>query len=223
MNHYLIRARLKRSASIAALGPLLLPEDRSVRASASHRLVWSLFAGDAERRRDFLWREDAPGQFIVLAPEPPQPSEIFEVECKEFAPSLTPGDRLRFLLRANATTSRKVAPGRRGKRADVVMAAIHHLPKEERAGARREAIEVAGRDWLNRQGASHGFSLPGVIAVDGYNRLKLPRAGKAIEINVLDFEGVLEVSDPAAFLAALAGGFGRARAFGCGLMLIRRA
>jgi CRISPR system Cascade subunit CasE len=40
---------------------------------------------------------------------------------------------------------------------------------------------------------------------------------------VLDFEGVLEVTDPVRFLAALANGFGRARAFGCGLMLIRRA
>jgi len=35
--------------------------------------------------------------------------------------------------------------------------------------------------------------------------------------------GALEIADPAAFLARLAQGFGRAKAFGCGLMLIRRA
>jgi len=34
---------------------------------------------------------------------------------------------------------------------------------------------------------------------------------------------VLTVEDPPLFLVALAAGFGRARAFGCGLMLIRRA
>jgi CRISPR system Cascade subunit CasE len=39
---------------------------------------------------------------------------------------------------------------------------------------------------------------------------------------VLDISGVLEVHDPDRFLLRLAQGFGRARAFGCGLMLIRR-
>lgn len=224
MNHYLIHARLKRSAPLAALGPLLLPDDRSARAGASHRLVWSLFADNSEKPRNFLWREDAPGQFLILAPEPPRPSDIFEVESKDFAPSLASGDRLRFLLRANATISRKTVPGDRGRRADVVMAAIHHHPRGARTEARRDAIETEGRGWLTRQGAAHGFILPAAISVDGYNVLKLPRPNaKPIEIGTLDFEGMLEIADPAAFLAALAQGFGRARAFGCGLMLIRRA
>jgi CRISPR system Cascade subunit CasE len=39
---------------------------------------------------------------------------------------------------------------------------------------------------------------------------------------VLDINGVLTVKDPERFLVALASGFGRARAFGYGLMLIRR-
>jgi CRISPR system Cascade subunit CasE len=34
---------------------------------------------------------------------------------------------------------------------------------------------------------------------------------------------VLEVVSPDVFLEALARGFGKAKAFGCGLMLIRRA
>ncbi len=40
---------------------------------------------------------------------------------------------------------------------------------------------------------------------------------------VLDLEGEIEVTDPAAFATALAQGFGRAKAWGCGMMLIRRA
>lgn len=222
MTHFLVRARLKRTAPISTLGRLLLPDDASSRASASHCLVWSLFAGDRAKTRDFLWREDTPGQFLILAAAPPQPNDIFEIDCKDFAPVLGAGDRLRFLLRANATVSRKVASDKRGRRADVVMAAIHDLAGD-RAEARREAIGTAGRDWLARQGVTHGFRLPGAVSVDGYNMLKLPRAhAKPIVVGTLDFEGMLEIVDPASFLAALVRGFGRARAFGCGLMLIRR-
>jgi CRISPR system Cascade subunit CasE len=50
----------------------------------------------------------------------------------------------------------------------------------------------------------------------------MDRPKAAIRIGVLDLEGVLVVSDPARFCHCLAQGFGRAKAFGCGLMLIRR-
>lgn len=56
-----------------------------------------------------------------------------------------------------------------------------------------------------------------------------------MRLSVLDLEGILVVTDPAAFLdkvalklgtasdAAAQAGFGRAKAFGCGLMLLKRA
>ena len=224
MTLYLSRARLKRTASIAALGRVLLPDDDSQRAMAAHHLVWSLFAGDPEQKRDFLWREDQQGVFFILSPHSPVSSEVFEVETKEFAPSLAPGDQLRFSLRANATKSYKAAPGQRGKRADVVMAKIHGMSKCERSEQRAEIATSAGCEWLAAQGAQHGFRLPERITVDGYNKFKLPRQGKRekIEISTLEFAGILEITDSAKFLDKLASGFGRARAFGCGLMLIRR-
>jgi CRISPR system Cascade subunit CasE len=40
---------------------------------------------------------------------------------------------------------------------------------------------------------------------------------------MLEMTGRLEVNEPEAFLSHLSQGFGRAKAFGCGLMLIRRA
>ena len=40
--------------------------------------------------------------------------------------------------------------------------------------------------------------------------------------STLDFEGILTVRDPDSFLAAIARGFGAAKSYGCGLMLIRR-
>ena len=41
--------------------------------------------------------------------------------------------------------------------------------------------------------------------------------------STLDFDGLLEVREPAAILPSIARGFGAAKAYGCGLMLIRRA
>ena len=49
-----------------------------------------------------------------------------------------------------------------------------------------------------------------------------PRKGQP-QFGILDLTGRIEIADPAVFLALLARGFGRAKAFGCGLMLIRRA
>jgi CRISPR system Cascade subunit CasE len=147
---------------------------------------------------------------------------LFELESKPFAPELTAGDRLGFSLRANATVSRPTARGQRGVRHDVVMDLLHRTPGP-RAEARHEVMQTAAHDWLARQGEAHGFALCGDVVVDGYDRVAMPRQRANRRCSVcLDMSGVLEVTDPERFLAKLAQGFGRARAFGCGLMLIRR-
>ncbi|NNM57544.1 type I-E CRISPR-associated protein Cas6/Cse3/CasE [Acidocella sp.] len=221
---YLLRARLKRSASIASIATHLLPEDPSRRAEAAHRLLWSLFAGDPDAPRPFLWREEKSGVFYILTSQLPGESEIFDVEVKEFAPALAAGDRLQFSLRANATRAYKQPGAARGKRADVVMAALSPLTKPERSAQREAVIQEAGAAWLAGQGGKHGFLLPAPPCVDGYNKWKIPRGNAAkIEISTLDFDGILEVAAVDKFTAALANGFGHAKAFGCGLMLIRRA
>ncbi len=228
MTRYLARARLRRDASVAALAPLLLPGEDSERALASHRLAWSLMPPDAGAERDFLWREEGPGQFMLLAARAPAPSALFDVDFQPFEPVLAAGDRLHFVLRANPTVARRV-PGQRGARDDVVMHALHALPGKRQGGrdaARPEVIVREGTAWLLRLGQRHGFAPdPARLAVDGYNVLRIPRAGGAqpIRLATLDYQGVLTVTDPAAFLSGLAAGFGRGRAFGCGLMLIRRA
>lgn len=219
----LIRARLKRNASISAIASLLLPEEASARAGAAHRLVWSLFAGDTQQPRNFLWREDKESTFYVLTPHAPGVSEIFDVETKVFSPNLKPGDLLQFSLRANATRAIKPPGSRgRGKRADIVMARLH--AETDRASKRPAIIDEAGCAWLAAQGAKHGFALARPPAVDGYETLEIPRPGaRKITFSVLDFDGILKVTDAARFNAALLQGFGHAKAFGCGLMLIRRA
>lgn len=111
--------------------------------------------------------------------------------------------------------------------------------------------EVVG-DWLTRQGGPSGFrpvTAPDeagvarpVLTIDGDIQRRLPYDATrlretprrrpltkrrehdhpAVAFTTFDLEGEIVVEDPAKFLAALARGFGRAKAFGCGLMLIRR-
>lgn len=221
MTLYLSRLRLSQKPSVKALNELLNPEGQGPRLDAHHRLIWAAFAGNPDQTRDFLWREDGNGSFFALSARPPVPSDLFEVEVKPFVPALQPGDRLEFTLRANATRDRK------GKgRVDVVMDVLHNKPKGERAEFRMEIAQQEGAAWLSRQAETAGFAVIRVEVAD-YSVAALPdhkgkRKGQP-QFGILDLSGVLEVTEPAAFLAKLASGFGRARAFGCGLMMIRRA
>jgi len=221
MTLYLSRLRLSQSPSVQALDKLLNPEGQGARLDAHHRLIWAAFAESADQTRDFLWREDGKGNFFALSARPPIASDLFAVDVKPFAPVLQAGDRLEFTLRANATRDRK------GKgRVDVVMDALHAVAKAERAAQRMDIAQQEGAAWLARQGEAGGFR---VIKADvsDYSVAALPdyrgkRKGQP-QFGILDLTGVIEVIDPAAFLRKLASGFGRARAFGCGLMLVRRS
>lgn len=221
MTFFLSRLSLSRSPSARALDSLLNPDDPARRMDAHHKLLWAAFSDGPDRRRDFLWREDSAGVFFTLSARPPKSSELFEPpEVKEFAPMLNAGDRLAFTLRANATRTRKGVG-----RVDVVMDALRSMSGSERAVNRMAMAQTSGAEWMARQGAHGGFSLIGVEAGD-YSTVMLPgfrgpRKGQP-QFGVLELTGVLAVTDPADFTARLIQGFGRAKAYGCGLMLIRR-
>lgn len=226
---FLSRVRLRRDAPIQALARVLLPDDEDRRIGTAHRLLWTLFADDHTRTRDFLWRE-VDGQrldrlaFLILSTRPPEDRHrLFELDPpKPWAPVLRPGDRLGFSLRANPVVSERRA-GERGKRQDVVMRALHQVPPGERAGARATMVAEKGREWLAAQGRRHGFELDEALRADGYLRRRVVReVGGPVVFATLDFDGVLTVSDPASFVTAVRAGFGKAKAWGCGLMLIRR-
>lgn len=218
------RARLRKDAPAAALRGVLLPNDDSARAAVSHRLVWALFSDGPDRRRDFLWREEADGVFYFLSERPPvDPHFLFELEPpKEFAPVLKVGDRLRFRLRANATKAKATGPSQRGKPVDVVMDALHSLDRAGRAAKRSQIVRERGIEWLAAQASRSGFALDSQdVQVLSHRVLTMPRDGGKARLGVLDFEGTLSVREPDRFVEALQHGFGRAKAFGNGLMLIR--
>lgn len=228
MSLYLSRLRLSRAPSVAALKALIDPDalDADARQDAHHRLIWSAFAGDPAVTRDFLWREEGEGVFLVQSPRRPSDSPFFEPpEVRELVPDLRPGDRLSFLLRANATRDLR-GENRQRQRVDVVMDLLHKLPKAERAERRAELAEEAARRWLSAQGARAGFRLERLTLRD-YSTVTLPghrgRRQGVPRFGILDMTGEITVTEVVPFLVKLTQGFGRAKGFGCGLMLIRRA
>ncbi len=223
MSSYLSRLTLNNAASACALRPLLNPDNPSLAADVHHRLIWSVMSDSHARKRDFLWRHDGKGRFMVLSARPPKASDLFlPPETKAFEPDLQRGDRLVFLLCANATRSKKTGRAR-GQRSDVVMDLLHGLAREDRAGARQGLAEKAGIAWMEVQGQTRGFR-PVRTQVEGYTVLDLARRNnRRASLGILDLKGEIEITDPATFLPALVQGFGRAKAWGNGLMLIRRA
>ncbi|MDE7548357.1 type I-E CRISPR-associated protein Cas6/Cse3/CasE [Acetobacter fabarum] len=219
---YFSHLRLARNPSARALAALLQPSGVGERVSAQHHLLWSVFADSEDRKRDFLWREERDGSFLTLSARPPCESDLFQPhQIKPYAPDLAVGECLDFRLRANATRMK-----RGGKREDVVKAPIDALGQKERAGQRMEIASSAGQAWMERQGEKSGFRVVAAVAED-YRQVSLPRPGalhrNAMKLGILDLSGSLEITDPALFLMHLEQGFGRAKSFGCGLMLIRRA
>lgn len=228
---YFSRVHLRSDASVRALLPLLIEEKGEPGSSLhpGHRLIWSLFADGSDRRRDFLWREKDRGSFLILSARAPQDHHaLFHVEePKRFEPALREGDRLGFSLHANPVVrrSRKDRPGR--SKHDVVMDGLRTRPSGAgRAEDRLSIMRERGFSWLDRQAQGSGFLVKSSeVSVDSYQHHRVSRKHEKIPISfaTLDFEGLLEVGDPDLFLSTVKRGFGSSKAYGCGLMLLRRA
>ena len=264
MTACLSRVTLARNPATTALKALIDPVEGPARdrlhdpergriMDAHHRLIWALFAGDPDRRRDFLWRAEGGGRFLILSPHPPAADGaglFLPPEAKPFAPDLRPGDRLGFVLRANATRTQKTGQltgsgKERRRHIDLVMDRLHPITGQkalpegevsERPSLRLAFATEAARDWMAAQGGRHGFAIPTRETAKGpepdldvadYSVVPLPKhigpRKDQPQFGVIEMTGHLTVTDPGALLARIAAGFGRAKAFGCGLMLIRRA
>ena len=226
---YFTRVRLKSDASVQSLLPLLLaPGDGpALGAHTGHHLVWSLFSDSPSRKRDFLWREMSPGTFYILSARLPVDGHaLFEIAPpKPFSPALRAGDRLAFSLRANPVKRRVDKVRQRTVKHDVVMDALRDVEKGRRAAVRLDTVQNAGATWLARQGAASGFSVVDTpVRVDGYQQHRVARTkGAPMSFSTLEMEGVLTVTAPDAFIPAVGQGFGGAKGYGCGLMLIKRS
>jgi len=217
---------------------------KKVEPYREHQLLWRFFPAPDGSKRDFLFRrEDTQSsrpRFYVVSKRPASsPGTAWSVQTRPYRPILEAGDRLRFILRANPV----VAVRRDDKliRHDVVMhekkrllaekglRTWSDLPENERPPLYklvREACQV----WLEKRAAGKGFAFDSGdenFAVDAYQPLRLHSANKGkhdkeIQFTSVDFSGILTVTDPKHFFQkALMEGIGPAKAFGCGLLLVR--
>jgi len=199
-----------------------------------HQWLWRFFPAPEGTPRDFLFRRcDVGGipRYYVVSKRPPLPqSTAWNIQTHDYSPVLAAGTRLRFDLRANpvVTHADDVKRGRH----DVVMQEKKRLLKE-RGLARWQDWQDDGKPalyalvreacgaWLRSRASRLGFGVDEEsLAVDGYQQHS-EKDGR-LRFSTVDFSGELTVIDPTAFAVALRDGIGHSKAFGCGLILVRR-
>ncbi len=185
-----------------------------------HQHIWEAFPANPDKDRDFLYHLEQRGGrtkvMVVSKRKPLRASKLWIVKTKPYNPTLRKQQRLRFLLRANPVKKKN------GKRHDVIMYAKTHLRQTGGAlpGSQAELVQEEGEKWLAARAERLGFHLHG-LQVDGYNQMKMRNRGRRICISSCDFQGVLEVADPTAMHRTLLQGVGHAKAFGCGLLMVK--
>ncbi|WP_409456193.1 type I-E CRISPR-associated protein Cas6/Cse3/CasE [Tamilnaduibacter salinus] len=86
----------------------------------------------------------------------------------------------------------------------------------------REAMEANAEQWLVNRSEAWGFTLDTTPQLSGYRQHQWQRKQRQIRFSSVDYEGVITVADPERLRAALFNGVGRSRAFGCGMLMVRR-
>jgi CRISPR system Cascade subunit CasE len=223
-------ANLRDAAHQQAYGSGLSPGN----AYADHQWIWKLFPSPPGTPRDFLFRREVqsglPRYYMVSQREPQAEDHAWRVLSRPYKPQLQAGMRLTFSLRANPVVAGHNEQGKH-VRHDVVMQTKTKLLRER--GLRhwndwqgddkpplQALIFSACTAWLTAQAGRNGFEVVAdSLSVDAYTQHRGKKA--EIQFSTVDFGGELIVSDAAHLTAALCSGIGRAKAFGCGLLLVR--
>lgn len=171
-----------------------------------HRHLWRLFPGMPEDKRSFLYRvsygkDNEPLRILMQSIYEPSATENIKgrviLRTKVFNPVLKEKDRLHFVLCANPTKQ---------------------LLKERCRVPLIDDEQLIA--WLKNK-LKDAAGLENAEIVDKRN-LYFRKDGKAGKIATVTYSGQLCVNDPESMRAILEQGIGRAKAFGCGLMLVRR-
>jgi len=201
-------------------------------------------------REQLASSHNLPLYYVLSEVAPVDKSPIFEIDSKPFSPVLKAGDQLAFRLRANPTIARKQEGEKKSKRHDVVMNAQRNWliksceekglnPVGTKSQLRRLLLEhcdipskvlddqlddvmnEAALDWLAARSERGGFQLH-YTQTTGYRWHALPEKNRTAGFSSMDYEGVLSVKEPQLFTELIGQGIGPSKAFGCGLILIRR-
>ena len=200
-----------------------------------HQVVWKAFPNLArgEREKRFLYRHDIRQDNhsvlvqSVLAPEWQFLDDESEgtVACvKTFEPErIEAGARFRFLVRANATVSRRGASKRDKHRRIAVgsdrvrVARMLGVPLEEIPSREEQLI-----GWLRQRSDEGGFTLLDCTVGPNQDVVMMANSNDMRTFTGVDFDGLLRVNDAGRFADMLRRGIGRGRGFGFGLVSIKR-
>lgn len=217
---HLSKITLAQSATLAETLLMLQRND----AYAAHQLLWQLFHQQSERQ--FIYRQELmpnglPVFWVLSRVAPDEMNAQWQIQTKPFTPQLTVGQRLAFKLRANPTVWNNTTK----KRHDVMMHAKYQARQQD-IGAEMLShyMQQAAQQWLcdpNRL-EQWGISLDVLPDIEAYTQHQSDKKMKQrIQFSSVDYQGVLTIQSPEKFLTQYQHGFGRAKALGCGLMLIR--
>jgi CRISPR system Cascade subunit CasE len=195
----------------------------------AHQILWNLFPNDGNKKRGFIFHKDEKGavpQFLLVSETEPVKTGGVSVISKSYHPQLVKGQKLVFSLLANPVVSRKVEGKKNSVKHDIWMDAKKQAKENGSEGVDIvRACENATKLWLIQQGERCGFYLEEKdVLVDGYiqNRFYKRRNTKPILYSSIHYEGMLTVTNTEKFINTLFTGIGRSKAFGCGLMLVKR-
>ncbi|SDY50396.1 type I-E CRISPR-associated protein Cas6/Cse3/CasE [Nitrosomonas sp. Nm58] len=187
-----------------------------------HRQLWRLFPGEEketrsngeELRQGFLFRIEGnptglPARLLVQSRRMPEAaSGVVLVGTREINPQPVLDQHLAFLITANPVKTitdreRDTKPGKQSEKCRVP------LIKEEDQ-----------REWIVRKLADAGeIKAANVLPHAPVYFRKGNRGGKLVTAT---FEGVMCVRNPDILITLIENGIGSAKAFGCGLLLVRR-
>lgn len=201
-------------------------------AYLEHTNLWKLFPGTPDAARGFVYRWERKGGsrvYYLVSDREPVPLPGWDVQTKAYRPKLSVGQSLFFSLRANPVVKRKDGQGKQ-RRHDVVMdekqkIGYKTMPPEQRLPM-ADMVQRCGLEWLAARREKYGFEFDVQdVAVESYEQLQAfkPGSDKAIRYSVMDFRGLLRVTEPERFSQALFAGLGAAKAFGCGLLMVKPA
>lgn len=201
-------------------------------AYSLHQIVWDIISKDKNQKRNFLYRveydnfEKIKYLYLLATLKAQQKANLKIKISSKLQPQLQEGEALYFKLRANPVVKRK--ENGRHKEYSVVMDAKHQFKIQgdhyRKHYSLSDLIHKTGFDWLARKAKQHGFAVnPSEIKIDNDREFFVsPPNKKNYKLRTLDFEGKMVVTDTNMFINALFNGIGSAKAFGCGLLLVKR-
>lgn len=206
---------------------------------AIHQLLWKLFPDDSGGRRPFLFRQEIEKEqltientrrglplFYVVSQRAPVPvNGLLNVDIKEYCPKIKAGTRLSFDVRVNPVIARKTDGKENSVKHDVSMDAKH----QAKARGITDSLEIASlmqnavSEWFLEKGNVFGFQPENsdMVEITSYRQHLLRKGSNRIRFSSVDLTGVLRVVDSNLFEKALFNGIGSAKAFGCGLLLVK--